>query len=206
MNVSPSLDTTIINVRDTAISAGLALGEVNVLAAVLGLSVALNTVGEFIKTGVFSSDTGEFAESVSSTDIYCTNLKVYNRGQVDGDLGYIGNLHCMNSVHCETVDTDFCKISASPRTLNLETWRGIYLVGNASTGIDSANNVYINQINHQNDIDFKIDDVKIATLSPKDSVFNTVGYACLKMQGNTSHKASTKLCKSCSFKEYKCFF
>ena len=43
----------------------------------------------------------------------------------------------------------------------------------------------MNQINYQNNIDFKIDNNKIATLSPKDSVFNIVGEACLNMQNNT---------------------
>ena len=90
----------------------------NALAAALGLSMALNTAGEFIKTGAFSSDTGEFSESVRSTDIYCTNLRVCNKGQVDGDLGCNGNLHCVNTVFCKTVDADFCRISSSLRTLN----------------------------------------------------------------------------------------
>ena len=74
LNVSTTLDETIINVHDTAITAGLALGEVNALALALGLSMALNTAREFIKTGEFSSDTGEFTESVSSTSVYCTCL------------------------------------------------------------------------------------------------------------------------------------
>ena len=128
----------------------------NALASALGLSMALNTAGEFIKTGAYSSDTGEFTESVSSTDVYCTNLRAYNSGQIDGDLGCNGNLHCLNTVFCETVDTDFCKISSSLRTVNFETWRGVYLLGNASIGVDSANNVYINQINHQNDKDCNV--------------------------------------------------
>ena len=46
----------------------------NALAAALGLSMALNTAGEFIKTGAFSSDTGEFTESVSSTSVYSTDI------------------------------------------------------------------------------------------------------------------------------------
>ena len=112
LNVSTSLDTTIINVRDTAVTAGIALEEVNALAAALGLSMAMNTAGEFIKFGVFSPDTVEFSESVSSTDVYCTNLRVYNKGRVDGDLGCNGDLHCVNIVFCETVDTDFCRISS----------------------------------------------------------------------------------------------
>ena len=54
----------------------------NALALALGLPMTLNTEGEFIEAGSFSSDTGEFSESVSSTDVSCTNLKVYNAGQV----------------------------------------------------------------------------------------------------------------------------
>ena len=106
-NVCTSLDTIIINVHDTAITVGLALGEVNALAAALGLSMTLNTAGEFIEMGALNSDTGEFSESVSSTDAHCTNLRAYNSGQIDGDLGCNGYLHCLNTVFCETVDTDF---------------------------------------------------------------------------------------------------
>ena len=62
----------VIKARDTAIMAGLVLGEVNALAIALGLSMVLNTAGEFIATGDFNSDTGEFSESVSSTEGYCT--------------------------------------------------------------------------------------------------------------------------------------
>ena len=75
--MSTALDTNIVNVRDTAITAGLALGEVNALALALGFSMATNTAGEFITTGDFNSDTGEFSESVSSTEIYCTLISQY---------------------------------------------------------------------------------------------------------------------------------
>ena len=138
LNVSTSLDTAIINIRDTAVTAGFALGEVNALALSLGLSMAMNTAGEFIKTGAFSSDTGEFTQSVSSTDIYCTNLHVYNSGQVNGDLGCNGNIHCLSTVFCDSIGTDYCLVTASLRTLNFETFRGVYLIGNASIGVDSS--------------------------------------------------------------------
>ena len=58
--------------------------------------------------------------------------------------------------------------------------------------------LYFNQINHQNDIDFKIDNVKIATLSSKDSIFNVDGAACRNMQGNTIHNVSRIFCESAS--------
>ena len=49
LNVSTTLDNGIINVRGAASTAGRALGEVNTLVLVLGLLMALNTAGEFIK-------------------------------------------------------------------------------------------------------------------------------------------------------------
>ena len=82
--------------------------------------------------------------------------------------------------------------------MNFETFRGVYLIGNASIGVDSSHNVYLNQINYQSDIDFKIDNNKIATLSPKDSVFNIVGEACLNMQNNTIHNVNQLFTKSAS--------
>ena len=93
----------------------------------------------------------------------------------------------MNIAFSETVDTDFCKISSTLQTLNLETFQGIYLIQIASIGIDSANNVYINQINYQD-----------APLSPKGSEFNKDGGACLNMQGNTIHNGRSIFCKSVS--------
>ena len=116
LNVSTTLDETIINVRDTAITAGLALGEVNALALALGLSMALNTAGEFIKTGEFSSDTGEFTESVSSRSVYCTDITVYDKATVYKDIDCRGNIYSTlpgGTVYCETVDLDYAKVSLS---------------------------------------------------------------------------------------------
>ena len=116
LNVSTTLDETIINVRDTAITAGLELGEVNALALALGLSMALNTAGEFIKTGEFSSDTGEFTECVSSTSVYCTDITVYEKATVYKDIDCRGNIYSTlpgGTLYCETVDTDYAKVSLS---------------------------------------------------------------------------------------------
>ena len=60
MQACTSFDTAIINVRYTAITAGLVLGKLNALGLALG------------------SDTGEFWESASSTEIYCSDITVYN--------------------------------------------------------------------------------------------------------------------------------
>ena len=54
--------------------------------------MALNTAGEFIKTGEFSSDTEEFSESVSSTSVYCTDLTVVNNATVHKDIDCRGNI------------------------------------------------------------------------------------------------------------------
>ena len=93
MNVGTTLDKTVINVHDTAFTAGLALGEVNALELALGLSMALNIAEEFIKTGEFSSDVGEFSESISSTSFYCMDLTVYNNATVYNDIDCRVNIY-----------------------------------------------------------------------------------------------------------------
>ena len=70
--------------------------------------MALNT-GKFIKTGAFSSDTREFSKSVSSTDIYCTDITVNNNinATVHNDLHCNGNVHYgLATVFSSTIDTD----------------------------------------------------------------------------------------------------
>ena len=94
----------------------------NALALALGLSMALNTEGEFIKTGEFSSDTKEFTKSVSSTSVYCTDLVVYYNATVYKDIQYNGNLHCgLGMLFDDTVDVDYAKVSTSLSVPKVQT-------------------------------------------------------------------------------------
>ena len=55
--------------------AALALAEVNLLAGILGFTIAADSAGKLASQGQMTSDNGTFNESVSSTDVYCTNLQ-----------------------------------------------------------------------------------------------------------------------------------
>ena len=66
--------------------AALALAEVNLLAGVLGFSIAADSVGKLASVGELKSEKGTFDQSVSTTDVYCTNIEVFNNATVDRDL------------------------------------------------------------------------------------------------------------------------
>ena len=106
-----------------------------VLAAFLGNTIGLDTAGHFIPSGCSTSDNGIFNESVSSTEIYCNDITVYNnatvnnRLKVNSNIGCNGDFHCgLGTVFCGTADCDYCIVTASLRTNNLESFNGLYLL------------------------------------------------------------------------------
>ena len=60
---------------------GLVVGaqtEVNLLPAVIWFALGVDSAEKLAAQGNLSSDNGAFTDSVSLTDVYCTNITVYN--------------------------------------------------------------------------------------------------------------------------------
>ena len=66
--------------------AALVLAEVNLSAGVLGFATAANSAGHLASAGEFKSEKGTSDQSVSTTDVHCTNIEVFNNATVDRDL------------------------------------------------------------------------------------------------------------------------
>ena len=93
--------------------AALALAEVNLLAGVLGFTIAADSAGKLAAAGEIVSDNGTF-QSVSSTDIYCTNIEVYNNATVDRDLWVVGNMYLnTGTLFGSKIDVDNATITTS---------------------------------------------------------------------------------------------
>ena len=92
-NTENLLNTTNGSLYATTAVAALALAEVNLLAGILGFKIAADSAGNLASQGQMTSDNGTFNESVSSTDMYCTNLHCYNNAIIDTDLQVNGNIH-----------------------------------------------------------------------------------------------------------------
>ena len=86
------LTTTNGSLYATTGVAALALAEVNLLAGVLGFTITADSAGKLAAAGQIASDNGTF-QSVSSTDINCTNIEVYNNATVDRDLWVNENMY-----------------------------------------------------------------------------------------------------------------
>ena len=69
----------------------MALVQVQLVAALLGANFGLDAAGAANAASAINSENGEFTQSVSSTDIYCTNLTVYDKAAVHNDIQCNGN-------------------------------------------------------------------------------------------------------------------
>ena len=63
----------------------------NLLGVALRYTIAANSAGKLASQGALTSDNGTFNNSVSSTNIYCKNLEVYNNATVERDMWVRGN-------------------------------------------------------------------------------------------------------------------
>ena len=50
------------------------------------IDIAANSAGQLAAAGKMTSDKGTFDTSVSTTDMYCTNIQSYNNATIDRDL------------------------------------------------------------------------------------------------------------------------
>ena len=67
-----------------------------------------DTAGQSAAQGQMTSDKGTSTQSVSSTDVYCTNLTAYHNATIYNDIDCRGNIHCTlpgGTVFAETTDT-----------------------------------------------------------------------------------------------------
>ena len=69
VNTENLLNTTNGSLYATTGVAALALAEVNLLAGVLGFTIATDSAGKLASQGQMTGDNGTFNESVSSTDV-----------------------------------------------------------------------------------------------------------------------------------------
>ena len=148
--------------------AATALAEVNALALAFGLSLAFNEGGNVLTRGNFGADDATFQESVSSTSIYCTDITVYDTARVHGDATFYGHIDCTNGIEMNgkiyailsNTDDNVVNTSISTPYLHctnridtllmycdeMQTYSGMYVIGNASLYADKNNNFVINKI------------------------------------------------------------
>ena len=99
-----------------------ALVELQLVAALLGINFGLDAAGVANAASAINSENGEFPQSVSSTDVYCTNLTCYDKAVVYNDIQCNGNLHCgLGDVFCLQLDSDYAKNSTSLSVPRLTT-------------------------------------------------------------------------------------
>ena len=51
----------------------------------LGFTIAADSTGKLVSAGELKSVKGTFDQSVSTTDVYCTNIEVFNNVTADRD-------------------------------------------------------------------------------------------------------------------------
>ena len=81
-NTDSILIVTNLSLYTTNALAATAFAEVTALGLAPGLLMALNDAGSVITSGDFGAEDGTFQHSVSSTDVYCTNLTVYDTAHI----------------------------------------------------------------------------------------------------------------------------
>ena len=73
----------------------------------------MDSAGKLAAAGQIASDNGTF-QPVRSTDINCTNIKVYNNATVDRDLWVKGNMYLnTGTLFGSELDIDYVKVSTS---------------------------------------------------------------------------------------------
>ena len=159
--------------------AATAFTEVNALGLALGLSLALDTGGNILTTGDFGAQDATFSNSVSSTDIYCTNLTAYNAARIHGDSTFYGNIQCTNGIgsngkiYSIQSNTDYNTVNFSLSAPyidchnrldtslvycnQVQSWGGMLIVGNASVYSDQNHNLILNNIVPNSNIYFEVD-------------------------------------------------
>ena len=192
-NTDSILIVTNSSLYTTNALAATAFEEVTALGLALGLSMALNDAGSVITSGDFGAEDGTFQNSVSSTDVYCTNLTVYDTACIYGDSTFYGNIQCTNGIgnngiissiqsntDYDTVNFSLCspyidctnRLDASLVYCNqVQSWGGMLIVGNASMYADQNNNLIFNNIVQDSNIYFEVDNEPIMVIEAAGTFF-----------------------------------